>query len=92
MGGTGRPRIAGNHPAGRIRFRNLQWPRLPPLLEDVELQPGLVILVPNEKAAIQRALFLAAMATIGVLPNTINKVIEIHGTNDIRIADLPNSK
>ena len=62
------------------------------LLEDVELQPGLVILVPNEKPAIQRKLFEAALATIGVLPSTINKVVEIHGTDDIRIADLPDSE
>src|ERR1700693_5954016 len=61
------------------------------LLEDVELQPGLVILVHNEKPAIQGKLFQAALATIGVLPSTINKVVEIHGTDDIRIADLPDS-
>ena len=59
------------------------------LFQSVELHPGLVIIVPNEKPEIQRRLFQAAIRRIGALPNLVNKVVEIHGVDDVRISDLP---
>ena len=59
------------------------------LLEQAELHPGLVIIVPNEKPRVQRGLFQAAIRKIIVLPNTVNKIVEVCGLEDIRIHDLP---
>jgi predicted nuclease of predicted toxin-antitoxin system len=59
------------------------------LLGQAELQPGLVIIVPNEKPAVQRKLFRAALQKIVILPSLVNKVIEIGGVGQIKIYDLP---
>ncbi len=59
------------------------------LLQRTELQPGLVIIVPNEKPAVQRKLLRAALEAIGGLPSMVNKVAEVHGLDDVRISDLP---
>jgi hypothetical protein len=59
------------------------------LLEQAELHPGLVIIVPNEKPPVQRDLFQAAIQKIIALPSTANKIVEVYGLEDIRIYDLP---
>ena len=62
------------------------------LLQSAKLQPGLVIIVPNEKPPIQRGLFHAALEVIGALSSMTNKVVEVHELADIRISDLPTHK
>jgi predicted nuclease of predicted toxin-antitoxin system len=62
------------------------------LLTGTELHPGLLIIVPNEKPPIQREMFRAALTKVKTLPNTVNKVIEVHSREEIRIYDLPELK
>ncbi len=45
------------------------------LLQAAELHPGLVIIVPNDKPAIQRDLFREALEHIRALPSMVNKVV-----------------
>jgi predicted nuclease of predicted toxin-antitoxin system len=59
------------------------------LLQGVELHPGLVIIVPNDKPAIQRELFREALEQLRVLPSTVNKVIEVRSRGTVRTYDLP---
>jgi hypothetical protein len=62
------------------------------LLAETELHPDLVIIVPNEKPAIQREMFRAALTKVETLPNTANKIIEVHSREEVRIYDLPKLK
>ena len=59
------------------------------LLAQVELHPGLLIIVPNQKAPVQRQMFRAALSAITSMPGTLNKVIEVHSPEDVRVYDLP---
>ncbi len=59
------------------------------LLEQVDLHPDLVIIIPNVKPRIQRDLFRLALERIKPLPNMVNKVVELYSAEDIRIYDLP---
>ena len=60
------------------------------IVEKSELHPGLLIIVPNVRPAVQDRLFEAALAEISKLPGMINKVIEVWSTSDLRIYTLPN--
>jgi predicted nuclease of predicted toxin-antitoxin system len=59
------------------------------LLGKVELHPGLVVIVPNEKPPVQRDMFRVALQTAISMPSTVNKVIEIYTSEDVRVCDLP---
>ncbi len=59
------------------------------LVEKSALDPGLVIIVPNVRPAIQDELFGSALEVIAKLPDTINKVIEAWSTRDVRVYELP---
>ena len=59
------------------------------LVEKSTLHPGLVIIVPNVRPAVQDELFGCALEAIAKLPDTVNKVIEAWGTQDVRVYDLP---
>lgn len=59
------------------------------LLAATDLHPGLIVIVPNDKPPVQRELFRAALDKIKSLSSTLNRVVEVHSTKDIRIYDLP---
>jgi predicted nuclease of predicted toxin-antitoxin system len=62
------------------------------LLAEVELHPGLVIVIPNVRIAAQAALFRAALEFFQGredLEELINKVLEVHAEDDVRVYDLP---
>ena len=62
------------------------------LLAGTDLHPGLVIIVPNEKPPVQREMFRTALVTVNRLPSTVNKVIEVHSDEEVRVYDLPKLK
>ena len=59
------------------------------LLAETELHPGLVIIIPNEKPALQRELFHAALAKLKSMPSVLNKVVEVQSRQEVRVCDLP---
>ena len=59
------------------------------LVEKSELHPGLVIIVPNVRPAVQDELFEAALGEISKLPDMINMVVEAWDANDVRTYTLP---
>ena len=62
------------------------------LLAEVEMHPGLVIVIPNVRIDAQAALFRAALEFFQGredLPDLINKVIEVHAEDEVRLFDLP---
>jgi predicted nuclease of predicted toxin-antitoxin system len=59
------------------------------LLSAVELHAGLILLMPNATASQQVALFEAALNFIERMPDTVNKVLEVHAMDDIRVSNLP---
>ena len=62
------------------------------LLVEAEIHPGSVIIVPNEKPPSQREMFQAALSRIVTMPSTVNKVIEVHSSEDVRVYDLPRDR
>jgi predicted nuclease of predicted toxin-antitoxin system len=59
------------------------------IVEKSEVHPGLLIIVPNVRPAVQDRLFEAALAEISKLPDKINKVVEAWDVHDVRIYPLP---
>lgn len=59
------------------------------LLEKTELHPGLVIIVPNVRQAVQDELLRSALDEIAKLQSLINKVIEVWSKDDVRIYEMP---
>jgi len=59
------------------------------IVEKSDLHPGLLIIVPNVRPAIQDELFGAALAEISKLPDMINRVVEAWDVNDVRTYSLP---
>lgn len=59
------------------------------LLARVEVHAGLVLLMPNATATEQVRLFAAALDFVERMPDTINKVVEVHAVDDIRVSNLP---
>jgi predicted nuclease of predicted toxin-antitoxin system len=62
------------------------------LSENTELHPGLVIIVPNARPAVQDELLRSALAEIAKIPSLINTVIEVWGADDVRIYQMPELK
>ena len=59
------------------------------LLSKLEIHEGLVLLLPKARAAEQVRLFEAGLDFIAGLDHTINRVVEIHSIDDIRLSNLP---
>jgi hypothetical protein len=59
------------------------------LLATVPIHGGLIVVMPSAKRPRQRSLFSAALDFIERMPDIINKVIEVHAEDDIRISNLP---
>ena len=62
------------------------------LLEKTELHPGLVIIVPNVRPAVQDELLRSALEEIAKLPSLLNKVVEVRSNDDVRIYEMPELK
>jgi predicted nuclease of predicted toxin-antitoxin system len=59
------------------------------LLGEQPIHNGLVILVPRLKACEQERFLEAALDFIEHLGHTINRVVEVHAVDDIRLSNLP---
>ncbi len=59
------------------------------LVSNVELHPGLVVILDNVRREHQMTLFAAALDTIGVMASLINKVAEVASDGSLEIYDLP---
>ena len=59
------------------------------LVSDVELHPGLVIILDNVRRDDQVNLFTSALDTIGAMPSLINKVAEVARDGSVEVLDLP---
>ena len=59
------------------------------LFEKTELHPGLVIIVPNVRQAVQDDLLRSALEKIARLPSLVNKVVEAWSEDDVRIYEMP---
>jgi predicted nuclease of predicted toxin-antitoxin system len=62
------------------------------LFEKTELHPGLVIIVPNVRPAVQDELLRSALEEIAKLPFLVNRVIEVWSNDDVRIYGMPETK
>ena len=62
------------------------------LLGQTELHPGLVIIVPNVRPAIQDELFRSALHKIAKLSSTVNKIVEVRRIDDVTIYEMPELK
>ncbi len=61
------------------------------LLEQTDLHPGLVIIDPNAKPRLQRDLFRTALEVMKRQRDMVNRVIEIHSREDIRVTNCQRS-
>lgn len=59
------------------------------LFAKVDIHDGLLLILPKARAADQVRLFEAGLDFIAGLGHTINRVIEIHSVDDIRLSNLP---
>ncbi len=59
------------------------------LFSRVEIHDGLLLILPKTRAVEQVRLFEAALDFIATLEHTINRVIEVHSIDDIRLSNLP---
>lgn len=59
------------------------------LFSKVDIHDGLLLILPKSRAAEQVLLFEAALDFIETLEHTINRVIEVHAVDDIRLSNLP---
>jgi predicted nuclease of predicted toxin-antitoxin system len=62
------------------------------LLEQTELHPGLVIIVPNVRPLIQDWLFRSALEKNAKLSSMVNKVVEVRSNDDVEIYEMPELK
>jgi len=59
------------------------------LFARLDIHDGLLLILPKSRAAEQVRLFEAGLDFISGLDHTINRVIEIHSVDDIRLSNLP---
>lgn len=59
------------------------------LFSSVDLHNGLVLVIPTVRRMEQIALFEAALDFIAGLGHTVNRLIEVHAVDDIRLSNLP---
>lgn len=59
------------------------------LFSRLDIHDGLILLIPKTRLTEQITLFEAALDFIAELDHTINRLIEIHAVNDIRLSNLP---
>jgi predicted nuclease of predicted toxin-antitoxin system len=59
------------------------------LVSDVELHPGLVVILDNVRRDDQVTLFAAALHAIGAMTSLINKVAEVARDGSVEVYDLP---
>jgi predicted nuclease of predicted toxin-antitoxin system len=61
------------------------------LMSRTNAHPGLIVILPNVKSEVQRALFGRALEWIAAekLSDLINKVVEVDFADGVRIYDLP---
>lgn len=59
------------------------------LFSKIDLHNGLVLILPRTRLDEQIALFEASLDFIEKLGHTINRVIEVHSVDDIRLSNLP---
>ncbi len=59
------------------------------LFGQIEVHDGLVLIIPQVRRADQIALFEAALDFIETLGDTVNRLIEVHSVDDIRLSNLP---
>jgi predicted nuclease of predicted toxin-antitoxin system len=64
------------------------------LISRTNPHPGLIIILPNVKSEIQRALFERSLERISAekLADLVNKVVEVDLVGGVRIYDLPESR
>jgi predicted nuclease of predicted toxin-antitoxin system len=61
------------------------------LVGEVELHPGLVVILDNLRREQQIELFAAAIDVVRHLPSMINKVAEVSSSGTVSIYDLPHN-
>lgn len=59
------------------------------LFSKVDLHNGLVVIIPRARLAEQIDMFEAALIFIEGLSDTVNRLIEVHSVDDIRLSNLP---
>ena len=59
------------------------------LFSRIDIHDGLVLLLPKARAHEQVRMFEAALDFIERLDHTINRVIEVHSVDDIRLSNVP---
>lgn len=59
------------------------------IFAEVDLHDGLVLVIPQVRRAEQITLFEAALDFIERLDHTMNRLIEVHSVDDIRLSNLP---
>lgn len=55
----------------------------------LELHNGLILILPKARLNDQITLFEAALDFVATLDHTMNRVIEVHTVDDIRLSNLP---
>jgi predicted nuclease of predicted toxin-antitoxin system len=61
------------------------------LIGDVELHPGLVVILYNVRRRQQMELFAVGLEAVRGLPSMINKVAEVSGPLTVSVYDLPDT-
>lgn len=59
------------------------------LVAKADLHAGMIVIVPNVRREVQKALFRAALQHVLTIGTLLNRVLEIDGNGDIRVYDLP---
>lgn len=59
------------------------------LVSDVELHPGLVVILENVRRARQIALFEVGLEALSKMTSSINRVVEVDANGRIRVFELP---
>ena len=59
------------------------------LVAEADLHAGLIVIVPNVRRQVQKALFRAALQHVLKIGTLLNRVLEIDGNGDIRVYYLP---
>lgn len=59
------------------------------LFSEVDLHPGLLLIIPQVRREKQVVLFNAALDFIETLGDTVNRLIEVYSVDDIRLSNLP---
>ncbi len=61
------------------------------LMGQLELHAGLIVIIPNVTPSMQRELFERTLSEVSLLPDLVNKVIEVD-LDEIRAYELPTMK